>query len=273
MEFYDYLVRTFGYDEAILLSEISYQGYSLSWIKKMLKKLCNENKLERFDKGVYYIPSKTPLGKSKLDPKKVIVKKYIYDGTKVIGYFSGSTLLNILGLSSQVPNILEIYTNNEPSRVREVSVGNQKILLRHARATITDQNAATMCFLELMNFTDSDFYDTGKKEAMMNFINKNKITRESIARYTPFFPDKTLRTLVESGIIYDVAPWSRAILSNHLSAQDGIALKILLHKIVDEKVYKKDYQTITEGLLFENVPYEMAVTAIEKILSSELLDK
>ena len=176
MEFYDYLLSSYGYDEPILSGEISYKGYSVPWIKKMLKKLCDEEKIIRFEKGIYYIPTDTPLGKSRLDPKKVIQKKYINDGKRTIGYFSGMTFLNMLGLSAQVPNRIEIYTNNEPSRVREVSVGSQKVLLRRARAGITDDNAATMSFLELMTYTDAGFFDSNKKKIVSAFIDKNRIT-------------------------------------------------------------------------------------------------
>ena len=92
MEFYDYLLSSYGYDEPILSGEISYKSYSVPWIKKMLKKLCDEEKIIRFEKGIYYIPTDTPLGKSRLDPKKVIQKKYINDGKRTIGYFSGMTV-------------------------------------------------------------------------------------------------------------------------------------------------------------------------------------
>ena len=204
MEFFDYLVRVYGYNEVILSNEIYYDGYSVSWIKKMLKKLCDEEKIIRFEKGVYYIPTDTPLGKSRLDPKKVIIKKYINDGNKIIGYFSGITFMNMLGLSAQMPNIMEIYTNNEPSRVREVPVGSQRVLLRRSRTAINSSNAATLSFLELMNFTDAGFYDAEKKKIVAAFIDKNGITRKSVSIYSPYFPDKAMRTLVESEVIYDV---------------------------------------------------------------------
>ncbi|MEE0796452.1 MAG: DUF6088 family protein [Anaerovoracaceae bacterium] len=204
MEFFDYLVRVYGYNEVILSNEIYYDGYSVSWIKKMLKKLCDEEKIIRFEKGVYYIPTDTPLGKSRLDPKKVIIKKYINDGNKIIGYFSGMTFMNMLGLSAQMPNMMEIYTNNEPSRVREVPVGSQRVLLRRSRTVINSSNAATLSFLELMNFTDAGFYDAEKKKIVAAFIDKNGITRKSVSIYSPYFPDKAMRTLVESEVIYDV---------------------------------------------------------------------
>lgn len=204
MEFFDYLVKTYGYNEAIMLDEISFADYSVSWIKKSLGQLCKECKIIRFEKGVYYIPTDTLLGKSKLDPKKVIIKKYINDGNDKIGYFSGMTFINMLGLSTQMSNTLEIYTNNEPSRVREVPMGNQKVLLRRSRTEINSENSAVMSFLELMNFTDASFYDDDKKKIIKKFIKENGITRKSISEYSPYFPDKTMRTLVESEVIYDV---------------------------------------------------------------------
>lgn len=204
MDFYNYLVETYGYNEAIIGTEISYKEYSRPWIAKALAKLCDENKLIRFEKGVYYIPTDTLLGKSKLDAKKVITKKYINNGDNVIGYYSGITFMNMLGLSTQMPNTLEIYTNNEQSKVREVPVGNQKVILRRSRADINNSNAATMSFLELMNFTDASFYDKEKRKIVADFITEKGITRKTIAECSPYFPDKAMRTLVESGIVYDI---------------------------------------------------------------------
>ena len=117
---------------------------------------------------------------------------------------SGITFMNILGLSKQMPNTLEIYTNNEPSRVREVPVGNQKVLLRRSRTKINSNNVFTMSFLELMNFTDASFYDEEKKKIIADFIKNKGITRKSISKYSPYFPDKAMRTLIESEVIYDV---------------------------------------------------------------------
>ena len=57
-----------------------------------------------------------------------------------------------------------------------------------------------------------------------------------------------------------------------LSAQNQINLKVLLQKIIDENAYKSDYETVTAGLLFENVTYNAAINTLQKILNSGLLD-
>ena len=204
MEFYNYLVKKYGFNEVILSNEISYKDYSAPWIKKSIKKLCDDGKLIRFKRGVYYIPTTTVLGKSKLDPRKVIIRKYIRQGDMTIGYFSGVSFMNALGLSAQMPNTMEIYTNDESARVREIPVGKQKLILRRSRTKINNQNVATMSFLELMNFTDSTFYNNERRKMVKDYINEKGITREMIAKYSKYYPDKAMRTMVESGIIYDV---------------------------------------------------------------------
>lgn len=55
---------------------------------------------------------------------------------------------------------------------------------------------------------------------------------------------------------------------NCRSAKDGIDMNALLQEIVDEAVYRQDYEDITAKILFENVPYETATTALRKIIAS-----
>ena len=55
---------------------------------------------------------------------------------------------------------------------------------------------------------------------------------------------------------------------NCRSAKDGIDMNALLQEIVDKAVYRQDYEDITAKILFENVPYETATTALRKIIES-----
>lgn len=206
MQFYDYLLEKFGANEPIMSNEIVFQEYSKPWIYKQLNVLVNEGELLRFEKGVYYIPTDTVFGKSLLNPRKVIEKKYISDGNETVGYYSGVTFQNQLRLTTQMSNVIEIYTNNEPSRVRDVFVGNQRVLLRRARTKITDSNVAVLSFLELMNDTSPAFIDEERKQLIENYIESNGITRKKITEYAPVFPDKVMRNLIESEVIYSVAP-------------------------------------------------------------------
>lgn len=55
---------------------------------------------------------------------------------------------------------------------------------------------------------------------------------------------------------------------NCRSAKDGINMNALLQEIIDKAVYKQDYEEITEKILFEEVTYETAAAALQKILKS-----
>lgn len=204
MTLYDSLLKEYGYNEPILINEIQFQGYSRPWINKEINRLCDKNKLVRFEKGIYYIPKQTLLGNSILNPNKVIEKKYIRSNKDIFGYYSGYYLLNQLGITEQMPNIIEIYTNNESSKARDVRVGSQTVRLRRARTDVTSENAAVLTFLELMNIIDTDCFDEEKRQVVTEYILKNKISRRDITRYAPAYPDRAMRAMIESEVIYSV---------------------------------------------------------------------
>lgn len=102
-------------------------------------------------------------------------------------------------------NIIEICTNNEPTRVRDVLVGKQKVQLRRSRTTITSDNAAILAFWELMNALDPALLDNEQKTILTSYIADCQIRRKDITTYAPFFPDKAMRILIESEVIYRVA--------------------------------------------------------------------
>ena len=60
--------------------------------------------------------------------------------------------------------------------------------------------------------------------------------------------------------------------SRSLSVQDGTDIKAALWEIVEKNIYESDYKTITESLLFEPVPYETAIKALNTVLESGLFD-
>lgn len=205
MALYEYLLQKYGTNEPILSSDITFKDYSRPWVMKQLKSLCDDGKLMRFEKGVYYIPTDTVFGKSVLSPRKVIEKKYINDGENIIGYYSGITFQNQLKLTTQMPNVIEIYTNKESTNVRTVMVGKQKVILRKARTDINSTNVAVLSFLEMMNDITPRLLNREKKQRIVEYINFNRITKEDITSYAEIFPDRAMRNLIESEAIFSVA--------------------------------------------------------------------
>lgn len=205
MDFYNYLSDTFGVNEPIFSADIKFEDYSKPWIAKQLSSLCESGRLVRFERGIYYIPVNTPFGKSLLDPNKVIERKYIMDKGVVNGFYSGMTALNKFGLTTQMPNTVEICTNNETSKLRNIKVSNQNVVLRRSRVKITNDNLNVLNILDLMNNVPSGFFDNDRRAVIKQFINSNGITRNSLLEYAPDFPDKVFRNLVESEAIFYAA--------------------------------------------------------------------
>ncbi len=205
MSLYDSLLAEYGYNAPIFSNEIVFEEYSRPWIYKELNRLCEEKVLVRFEKGTYYIPEQTLFGNSVMNPRKVIEKKYIQSKQDVFGYYSGCYLLNQLGLTNQMPNLIEIYTNNESSKARDILVGTQTVRLKKARTKITAENARVLVLMEIMNIIDLQAFNQEKRRVIIEYILKNKISRRDISMYAPVFPDKAMRALIESEVIYSVA--------------------------------------------------------------------
>lgn len=204
MTLYETLLERYGYNEPILTNEIQFNNYSKPWIYKELNRLCDNNQIRRFGKGIYYIPKQTPFGVSVLNPNKVVEKKYIKSDSETFGYYSGYYLLNLLGISNQVPNVIEVYSNNESSKMRELKVGTRNVIVRKARVNITKENVAVLTFLELMNIIDVNALDLEKREIIKNFITSSNVSRQDITKYSPVYPDRAMRAMIESEMIYSV---------------------------------------------------------------------
>ncbi len=57
------------------------------------------------------------------------------------------------------------------------------------------------------------------------------------------------------------------------SAQPGINVSEMLKFIVDNKIYKDDYDAVTTRILEENIPYDTAVEAVKQLATSGMFDE
>lgn len=197
---YDYLQKNYDANQPIFLADIELPGISDMNLRKQIKTLCDNNKLMRYDTGVYYLPATSHLkNASVLAPGTVAQYKYINRKGKTEGYYSGYTFANQIGLTTQVPFTLEIVTNQEKMNYRKVDIKGQQIVLRKPRTKVTAENAIILQLLDLLkdisNYTDIETADAAKK--VQAFTQNNRITRAQIDEYIPLFPDKTYRNLYE----------------------------------------------------------------------------
>lgn len=207
MNIFNELSEKFNTDEPILIEDIEkmYPQRSRPWIDKAIKTLVDSKQLKRFSAGVYYIPRKTVLGDSVLNPRKVIAKKYIQNSQDIYGYLGSTSLLNSFGLTTQVPNVITVISNNESTRGRKVVIGNQSVYLCKPPTKITKSNFKTLQFCELIRLIDLDKLDSIEIKNLENYIEENDISLSSISKYCSAFPDSVSRKILGGPLIEKLA--------------------------------------------------------------------
>lgn len=190
---YDYLVNNYEKGEPIFLMDI------------VIKGMTDEGIIDRFDSGIYYIPKINIFGeKSTISAETVALHKYVSRRGKRVGFYSGYTLANRLGLSTQVPIKEEITSNYAPAQVREVSIKNQKYLIRRPAVTITEENAYVLQLLDCLKDIDKSAEEDMKKcgKILTNYANEHRITREQVDKLLAYYPLKIYKAIYETGVKY-----------------------------------------------------------------------
>jgi hypothetical protein len=175
-------------------------GEECTNLRQMFKMLCDSGKIKRYDNGIYYIPTFSRLkGGIPIASGTVAQYRYIARNGKTDGYYSGFTFANQLGLTVQVPYTLEIVTNNTSSKVREINLKGQRVVLRKPKTTVTDKNCHVLQLLDLLK--DIDLYADAKNkdtvERIVVYIREEEITQESVDEYISLYPDKIYRNFYE----------------------------------------------------------------------------
>lgn len=91
-------------------SEISKEVSRKEAVIKALNRMVASGKLSKLAKGKFYKPENTPFGTLQPNQEQV-VKDLLQEGGKIIGYLTGYSIYNQLGLSTQVSNSVQIGKN------------------------------------------------------------------------------------------------------------------------------------------------------------------
>ena len=77
---------------------------------KALNRMVSAGKIAKLSKGKYYKPENTPFGKLQPDQSQV-VKDLLEENGKTVGYLTGYSIYNSLGLTTQLSNVIQIGKN------------------------------------------------------------------------------------------------------------------------------------------------------------------
>ncbi len=202
---YEYLKENYEPGEPIFSGDIEIPGVSEENLRYHLKKLTDDGILSRFEAGVYYFPKKDILGeKVNLSSEMVAIHKYIRRRGKRVGYYSGFTLANRMGLSTQVPFTIEITSNYAPAQVRELTIKNRKYVIRRPIVEVTDDNVSVLQFLDCLK----DIERCAEVEMdvcgriLSEYARHNAITKKRIDEFIANYPLKIYKAIYETGVKY-----------------------------------------------------------------------
>ncbi len=199
----EYLKENYEPGEPIFSGDIVIPGLSEENLRYHLKRLTDDGILCRFEAGIYYFPKTDILGEElALTADTVALHKYIRRRGKRIGYYSGYTLANRMGLSTQVPHTEEITSNYAPAQVRELSIKNRRYILRRPLVEVTDENVAVLQFLDCLK----DLEKCAEEEPevcgriLTGYAKEHDITKIMVDRFLAYYPLKIYKAIYETGV-------------------------------------------------------------------------
>ena len=197
---YNYIEEHYKKAEPIFFSDLERGDITKSALNQQLKKLCDKGLLQKYDKGVYFIPKKTLLN-STIGPNADLVARYrfISKGDNIDGFYGGNSFANQLGITMQVPRMVEIVSNNTNSSGREVRIGNKRFYVRQPVVPITKENVYVLQMLELLKNLDAylDYSYEEARERFAEYISVHGIRRSDVDLYIRKYPIVTFKYYYE----------------------------------------------------------------------------
>jgi hypothetical protein len=188
---------------------------------KALNRMVASGKIAKLSKGKYYKPENTPFGN--LQPNQAqVVKDLLEENRKITGYLTGYSIYNILGLTTQLSNTIQIGKNQvRPNLKRE----------RYTISFVKQKNTITKENIPFLQILDSVRYIKKIPDASIEGSCKRFIA------IIKTISDKEINTLVRLALKYP--PATRALLGALLEqVQQGKATESLFKSLNPITKYK-----------------------------------
>ena len=203
MELLRYLETVYGYNAPIFLKDVRLYGKSKESIKEAIYRLHKLGLIKRFAVGIYYL-EKEEGPKKGLTIEDVLSARYLFPFKEdspsrersLEGYYSGKSFLYEIGLLQNKPLAYEITTNRTQSKLREASLGNDKIILRKGRVKIDENNHKTLQFLDMFQFLSLE-EGLANQVRISAYIEREGLKKADFQAYINVYGEKTLEKLIK----------------------------------------------------------------------------
>ena len=137
----------------------------------------------------------------------VVMRKYVENKSDKYGYITGLSFINQLGLTTQMPAVIEVVTNREATNGRMITVGNQKVRVKKSPILVSETNAELLqlldCVGQVEKYTERSINET--IYTLLTYMRKKKFTKEQLAEVSVALTGTTAKKLIEWGMIYEFA--------------------------------------------------------------------
>lgn len=208
MDIVSYLTEIYGYDTPIFIKDIRIGRKSKSAIREEFYRAVKRGDLSRDGPGVYSLAKKKQDFSGSVTFESIIENKYLYatnvmpglERSFVEGYYSGQTFLNMIGISEQVPAILEITTNRTSSKKRYYYALGRIAIVRKSRVKITSNNYRVLQFLDMFSFLSLEEVKANK-EIIVDYVKDNALDKKLLSQYMGLYGIQTMKKIIEGDII------------------------------------------------------------------------
>ena len=152
-------------------------------INVILNRLKNEGIIKAEYKGVYYKPIISMFGEVPLNTNKLRKLKYLEDKDgNIKGYIVGAKLFNKLGLTTLVPNVTDIVTNE--CKYHKQYDERLRTYITKPKIEITNENYRYLQFIDILNNKDNIHIEArNADEILYRIIEECKLDFEKIIKY------------------------------------------------------------------------------------------
>jgi len=154
--------------------------------------------LIRYKKGIYYKTKMTPFGNIPIDPFEIGINTYVRKQEKQIGYETGPSLSNLLGLTTLIPRYRYFASNNFQKRGKMIDE-KLGIVLRKPRMVVNEQNYKYLQLLDLIENKEKISFDaTNPFSILFAFIQRNQLDFRKLLGYAKkYYSPRTISHLAE----------------------------------------------------------------------------
>lgn len=152
-------------------------------INVILNRLKNEGIIKAEYKGVYYKPAICIFGEVPLNTNRLRELKYLVDRDRNIkGYIVGAKLFNRIGLTTQVPNVTDIVTNE--CKYHKQYDEKLRTYITKPKIEITNENYRYLQFIDILENKDNINIEVeNANEILYKIIQECNLNFEKIIKY------------------------------------------------------------------------------------------